>query len=499
VTFSDEEVSVTTDAPTAIAVPGEAEPCVPLPAPSRRYDRSIVEGPLQAAVWKLAWPTMVANIMGGLQGIVDHAMVGHFVGYNANAGIGVALQIFIVVIVFIMSLFTGMSILVARFVGANDEHMADRTVYQAFLTASFLSLVVLAPVGYVVSPWLLNFVNATPAVQAEALPYLRISFVYSLGTLLFFMIGGALRSAGDARTPMILGGVMTLLNVALNVVLISGFGPIPAYGTAGAAVGTVIAAAIVSAYGMWKLAHGGWVVSFPKGLGYRPDWTIIRALFKFGLPTGVQGVVMNIGGVLMLAFIGALAQSAEAQAAFAISYSQLFSFVTWTAVGLLGAAATTAGQNLGAGHPDRAEQAVHIAARFGLIGAAALGLCFFFIPRQLLAIFGMTEPAVVDIGVQLLRVLSVSGLFVVVALAYTGGLQGTGDTRSPMYISIVSQILIPLSYCFVLQQANALDPIDIWFAILAGHVTRCVLSVVRFNQGKWRAIKVVVGTGEPRR
>jgi putative MATE family efflux protein len=482
-------------APDPASEPSESDPCIPPPPQGRRYDRSIIEGPLQAAVWKLAWPTMLTNIVGGLQGIVDHAMVGHFVGYNANAGIGVALQIFIVVIVFIMSLFTGMSILVARFVGANDELMADRTVYQAFLTATFLSLVVLAPIGYAVSPGLLEFVNATPAVQAEALPYLRISFVYSLGTLLFFMIGGALRAAGDARTPMVLGIGMTVLNVVLNVVLIRGLGPIPAYGTAGAAMGTAIAAAVVAAYGMWKLWHGGWVVSFPKGLGYRPDWPIISALFKFGLPTGVQGVVMNVGGVLLLAFIGALEQSAEAQAAFAISYSQLFSFITWTAVGLLAAAATTAGQNLGAGQPDRAEAAVHVAARFGLAGAAALGLCFFFLPRQLLAIFGMTEPSVVDIGVQLLRVLSVSGLFVVVALAYTGGLQGTGDTRSPMYISIVSQIVIPLGFCFVLQQSGRLDPIGIWVAILLGHATRCALTVWRFNQGQWRTIKVGVGGG----
>ena len=464
---------------------------------SRRYDRSIVEGPLQAAVWKLAWPTMLANIIGGLQGIVDHAMVGHFVGYTANAGIGVALQIFIVVIVFIMSLFTGMSILVARFAGANDELMADRTVYQAFLTATFLSLVVLAPVGYVVSPWLLQFVNATPEVQAEALPYLRISFVYSLGTLLFFMVGGALRAAGDARTPMVLGIVMTVLNIVLNIILIPGFGPIPAFGTAGAAIGTVIAAAVMAAYGMWKLWRGGWVVSFPRGLGYRPDWEIIRALFRFGLPTGVQGVVMNIGGVFLLAFIGSLAQSAEAQAAFAISYSQLFSFITWTAVGLLGAAATTAGQNLGAGRPERAQQAVSISARIGLIGAAAIGLAFLLMPRLLLAVFGMTEPVVVELGVQLLRILSLSGLFVVVALAYTGGLQGTGDTRSPMYISIVSQIVIPLGYCFILQQMGRLDPLDIWLAILAGHVTRCVLSVVRFNQGRWRTITVAVGNRRP--
>ena len=119
-----------------------------------------------------------------------------------------------------------------------------------------------------------------------------------------------------------------------------------------------------------------------------------------------------------------------------------------------------------------------------------VGAFFLLIPRQLLAIFGMSDPAVVEIGVELLRILSVSGLFIAVALTYTGGLQGTGDTRSPLYISIASQIVVPLSICFVIQQMGRLDPIDIWIAILIGHATRCLLSVVRFNQGEWRKIAV---------
>ena len=86
--------------------------------------------------------------------------------------------------------------------------------------------------------------------------------------------------------------------------------------------------------------------------------------------------------------------------------------------------------------------------------------------------------------------LSVSGLFVTVALTYTGGLQGTGDTRSPLYISLVSQVLVPLGICFVVQRTGTLDPIDVWLAILAGHVTRCALSVLRFRQGRWREITV---------
>jgi len=105
----------------------------------------------------------------------------------------------------------------------------------------------------------------------------------------------------------------------------------------------------------------------------------------------------------------------------------------------------------------------------------------------------MNEGVVVEIGVQLLGYLAVSGLFITVALVYTGGLQGTGDTRSPLYISIVSQVIVPLGICAVVQAVSALEPHHIWTAIVVGHMTRCGLSVIRFRQGKWREIKVEIG------
>src|ERR1051325_10548618 len=369
---------------TDVAVQAEAADVPPTKAGARgerrRYDRSIIEGPLQPAVWKLAWPTMLTNIIGGMQGIVDHVMVGHFVGYTGNAAIGVSWQIFLVVIAFIMSLFTGMGVLVARFAGAGDEAMVDRTVYQAFLTAIGLSIGIMAPLGYFLSPILLDLVHATPQVKAEALPFIRIMFGFSFGMLVFYMLGGALRSAGDARTPMVLGVTMTLLNIGLNVILIRGMGPIPAFGTTGAAMGTSLAGGIVAIYALWKLTRGGWVVSFPRGGPWKPDWEIIRSLFRFGLPSGIQGIAMNIGGVLLLSFIGSVANGAAAQAAYAISYGQLFSFITWTSVGLMGASAAVAGQNLGARHPDRADQAMHVAARIALGGASFVGFFFLVFP-----------------------------------------------------------------------------------------------------------------------
>jgi putative MATE family efflux protein len=433
---------------------------------------------------------MLANVIGGLQGMIDHVMVGHLVGFAGNAAIGVAWQIFVIVIVFITSLFTGMSVLVARFAGAGDEGKVDRTVYQAFLTAIGLSLFVMAPVGYLASPYLLDLVHAAPTVKKEALPFLRIMFLFSSGMLVFFMLGGALRAAGDARTPMLLGVATTLCTIGFNVVLIRGLGPIPSYGTRGAAMGTCLASGSVALYSLYKLWHGGWVVSFPRSGSFGPDWTIIRQLFRFGLPSGVQGIAMNVGGLLMLGFIGSLAQSAASQAAFAIGYSQLFSLVTWTSFGLMGASGAIAGQNLGAGRPDRAIAGVHAAARLGLAVATVLGLLFFFIPQQLLGVFGQSDPDVLRIGTQLLRVLSVSGLFITVTLTFQGGLQGTGDTKSPLYISIIAQVIVPLGICFVVQRLGRLDAMHIWIAILIGHFIRCLLNVIRFDQGKWRTIKV---------
>lgn len=462
------------------------------PRAKKGFDRSIVEGPIGSAVWKLAWPTMLQNAIGGLQGMVDHVMVGHFVGYEGNAAIGVSWQIFLVVMVFIGSLFTGMGVLVARFTGADEPEKVNRTVHQAFLTAAALSVGILAPAGYFLAPGLLDVVNAEPAVQAEALPYLRIMFVFSFGMMVFFMLGGALRSAGDAKTPLRLGIVMTILNIALNVVLIAGLGPVPAFGTTGAAMGTVIAGGLMSLYATWALFSGRWVIQLHRAMSFRPDWSIIRELFRFGLPAGFQGVVMNIGGVLLLRFIGSVERSAEAQAAYAIGYTELFSLITWTSVGLMGATAAVAGQNLGAGKAERSIQGVRVASKIGLGVAVVVGSMFLLIPDALLDVFGMDDPNVVQIGVQLLAFLSVSGLFVTVALAYTGGLQGTGDTRSPLYISIVSQVVVPLGLCWVIQTFWGLQPHHIWAAIVLGHVTRATLSVLRFRQGQWRDIEVKI-------
>jgi putative MATE family efflux protein len=482
-----------TPAADAILVPGSGPvPAAAEPKPAQRFDRSLVEGPIGPAVWGLAWPAMLQNIIAGLQGIIDHVLVGNFVGYRANAAIGVSWQIIIVVIVFIASLFTGMGVLVARFAGANEPEKVNRVVYQAFLTAAGLA-VLMGAVGYLASPVLLDVVHAAPEVQREALPFLRAMFLGIFAMMVFFLLSGAFRAAGDARTPLRLGVMTTVLTIAFNVVLI------PRLGTLGAALGTIASSVVAAVFGVWRIFSPGSVIRFHRGMDLKPDFGIIRSILRFGLPTGLQGIAMNIAGVLLLRFIGSLPQSAAAQAAYAVAYTELFSLITWTSVGLLGAAATIAGQNLGAGKPERAARGVAVASRIGLGLAVAIGLFFLTVPGLLLGVFGMTEPLVKSLGKELLRFLSLSGLFVTVALTYTGGLQGTGDTRGPLYISLISQIVVPIGLCVGFQAMGGLQPAKIWLAIVVGHLSRATLSVARFRQGRWRHIAVDIGPGRASR
>ena len=336
--------------------------------------------------------------------------------------------------------------------------------------------------------------NAAPEVQREALPFLRAMFLGIVGMLMFFMLSGAFRAAGDPRTPLRLGIAHDGAHHRLQRP------PDPA----GSARSARRSAPSRAARSSRPTASGGCsrpdsVIHFRRGMDLAPDLGIIRSLFRFGLPTGVQGIAMNVAGVLLLRFIGSLEHSAAAQAAYAVGYTELFSLITWTSVGLMGASATIAGQNLGAGNPERAT-ARRGGGRRGSASAWPRSSARMFLadPRPAAGAVRHDRPARHRRSAQqLLLYLSVSGLFVTVALSYTGGLQGTGDTRSPLYISIVSQIVVPLGWCASLQATRGLQPADIWLAIVLGHVTRAALSVLRFRQGRWRQIRVDIEPAQP--
>lgn len=458
----------------------------------KAFDPELVSGSVGRSIWKLAWPAVTLSLVNGLHGFVDHILVGNFLGYTSNAAIGVAWQLFLVVMVFIVSMFGGMGVVVARAAGRQDHETVNRAVYHTFLFVTYFFLLVALPGGYFLAPHLLPLVHATPEVQAEALPYLRILFMASAPLFLMIMVTSALQSAGDPKTPLKLGILATVLNIVITAALITGIGPLPKLGTASAAIGTCAAPLVSIVIIIVLMVRGKLIVRLPEKLTLIPDFSLLKVTARIGIPTGLQNVLLNIGGVVLLRYVGALPESAAAQAAYTICYSQLFSFVVWASIGLRSASAAMIGQNIGAGRPERGRDGVQLAAMFGVVWAVMLGIIFWTAPGVLLGFFDAAQEPVRGLGVQLLQFLAFSGMFLAAAQAFTGGLQGAGETKTPMYIAFFSQIIVMPGICATLHAMGVLSAAGIWSAILIGHATRFALTFAAFRTGRWANVRLEI-------
>lgn len=454
----------------------------------KQFDDELTSGSVARSVWKLVWPVVLLNLVNGLHGFCDHILIGRFLpspDNAANAAIGIAWQVFLVVVVFIASLFQGMSVLIARYAGKRDRDMMSEVAYNAFLSSVYILVFIVAPMGYFVAPYLLQVVQAEPQVVAHALPYLRILFTCGAPLFIMFMIVGAFQASGDPKTPLLLGVLSTTLNIGISFVLIVGLGPFPALGTVGAALGTVIAPLVSVSVALSLVMRRKMILQPPRRFHLLPDMDIMRDVARIGLPTGIQGVLLNLGGVFLLTFIGFLPNSSAAQAAYTICYAQLFSFVTWASFALRSASATLMGQNIGAGKIARGKAAVGVAALYGVCWAIAIGSAFWFMPEFLLGLFGATDEPILSYATTLLRVLAFSGLVLAPTLALTGGIQGAGQTKIPMVIAFATQIVLLLGICSFFYLRDTLTTTKIWLAILTTHSVRFLMTWAVFRTEAW--------------
>ncbi len=454
----------------------------------KAFDKEIVSGSLLRSVWKLAWPLVLLNLINGMHGIVDHVLIGHFHGSAdnaANAAIGVAWQVFLVIVVFIASIFHGMNVLIARYAGRQDRDTISEVFYAAFMVSLIILVGIVAPLGYFCAPLLLRAVNIADEVYVHALPYLRLLFLCGAPLFLMFMLTGAFHASGEPKTPLKLGILTTALNILISSVLIIGIGPFPPLGVMGAALGTVLAPTVSCGIGLYLVFSRRMIIQPPRRFRVLPDLQLLRGMARIGIPTGIQGVLLNIAGVLLLRYISTLEHSAAAQAAYTICYAQLFSLVTWTSFGLRAAAGTLMGQNIGAGVRRRGKRGVVFAACMGAAWSFAVGVVFWTYPGVLLRLFNAVDEPVFSFGVSLLRYLSLSGVAVAVNLALTGGLQGAGATRVPMFIAFATQIVALLSICQFFLSMGTLTADKVWAALFFSHALRLTLTWLVFRTDGW--------------
>lgn len=459
------------------------------------FDREIISGSRLRSVWKLAWPVVTLNLVNGSHGFIDHVLIGHFItspDKAANAAIGVGWQVFMVVVVFIVSIFQGMNVLIARYSGKQDRATISEVFHSALLASIYCLVFVLAPLGYFLSPFLLRILDVAPEVHRHALPYLRLLFLFGTPLFLMFLLTGAFNASGDPKTPLKLGILTTVLNVVISTLLITGAGPFPVMGVVGAGLGTVLAPMVSCALGVYLIYSRRMIIQPPARVHFLPNMRLLRAIVNIGIPTGMQGVLLNVGGVVLIWYISALPQSAPAQAAYTICYTQLFSLITWTSFGLRAASGTLMGQNIGAGNPSRGRECVLLAAALGTVWSILIGALFWTRADPLLALFNANVEPVHGFGTSLLAFLAISGVMVTITQAMTGAMQGAGATRPPLLIAFATQIVILLGLCQIFSALGILSAWLIWTAIFVSHGSRLVLTALVFRTPNWVHVPVEI-------
>lgn len=438
---------------------------------------------LREEVTALAWPSLVENLLQTMLGVVNMMMVGRL-GPASIASIGVAQQIVFTLQVAYSGLAVGNTALVARSIGARDPDQAQRIAKQSLVLGALVAAVITV-LGLTFAEHAISLMGASDDMRELAVPYFRTVVLGSMFMMVMFIGNGTLRGAGDTRLPMMITGVINLVNLDLSYLLIFGKLGLPALGINGAAVANLSAQAVGSAIVLYMLFSGRSKVKLGWRTGWGLDPALVKRLLNIGTPAAVEQVFMRLGMTTysaMVISLGTMVYAAQ-QIIFTIMN---FSFMPGFAFGV--AATTMVGQSLGARNPARAEESGWEATRLGIMWLSAMGVGFFLFAEPLLGLF-TSDPRVIAYAAPCLRLIAWAQPLQALALVLAGALRGAGDTRWTMLITTGSiwVLRIPLSYLFGIVLDLGL--VGVWMGNSLDSLVRGLAVTWRYCTGRWQSIR----------
>jgi putative MATE family efflux protein len=384
---------------------------------------------------------------------------------------------------------TGATALVSRHVGARDTAGANRFANQA-VVLSMLFGALGAGFLYAMAPTFVALQGLHGDAQRIAIQYLRID---AFGYVLYgVMLGGAasLRGAGDMKAPMLLMGVVNVVNAYFSTVLVYGLWGMPNIGTPGIAVGTLIGRLTGGLLMIALLLRGRSGLKLSRKL-IRPRWEDIRRLLRVGVPAGIDAVIHWTGHFVFLMLVGRIGSGAMQTASYAAHMVgvriEALSFLPAQAWGA--AAATLVGQGLGAGRPAVAmrrglQAATHIA-----LMTTMMGVIYFSFAPQLFGFFS-ADPLVAEVGVAPLRLLAFVQPALGILIVFLHALRGAGDTRRPVLFTIIGTWGIRLPVAAILVYGFGFGLLGAWIGMAADIIVRASLMSARFLRGRWKYVVV---------
>jgi MATE family multidrug resistance protein len=444
---------------------------------------------IRRLVLGLAWPVIVEQLLQTAVGVVDLLMVSRL-GAAAIAGVGVSVQVLFVIFAGIAAIATGTTVLIARFVGSGAKADAARVVKQSIVLGVLLG-VFLAVVGIPLAKPLVAALGAAPDVVEAGGVYLQIVFLSGIPLTLAFVLGAAMRGAGDSRTPMLVAVGINVINVVVALVLIFGLLGFPALGVAGSAWGAAAGRLAGTVAMLVLLARGVGNGSLrlgddPGRRGWLPDPPLVTRLARIGLPSMGEQLSRSLGMLLFSTIVISLGTAVFAAQRITFNILSL-SFLP--GFGFAMAATALTGQALGAGLPDRARRATWFAVRSAVAWMGTMGVLFFVAAPLFMRVF-TDDPEIVTVGEHALRVLAFGQPQVAVAQVLAGGLRGAGDTRFPMVTTTVSMWLVrlPVAWFFVTHLGLGLP--GAYASFIFGSTLEALAIYLRYRAGAWQRQRV---------
>jgi putative MATE family efflux protein len=411
--------------------------------------------------------------------VADVFWVAHL-GADAVATVGLTESMLALVYTVAMGLSIGVTATVARRIGERDPERAAETAVQGIWLGVLLAIL-LGVAGIALAPLLLRVMGASPAIVATGTRYTQVMLGGNLVVMLLFLINAVFRGAGDAAIAMRVLWLANLLNIVLGPLLIFGLGPLPKLGVTGAAVATTLGRGVGVLFQLWYLARPGRRVTVARRhLRLQPAlmWRLIR-LSGAGMLQVLIGTASWIGLVRVVATFGSAPLAGYTIGMRVIMFALLPSW------GLSNAAATMVGQGLGAGKPDRAEQAVWRAGIYNLIFLSAVGLFFVAAAGPIVSIFS-SEPAVAQVATRCLRIVALGFPLYAYGMVLGQSFNGAGDTWTPTWLNLLCFWVLEIPLAWALSNPGGHGPTGAFIAITVAFSVIAVASALLFKRGRWK-------------
>jgi putative MATE family efflux protein len=452
--------------------------------PPARTD--LTQGPIARTLLMFSLPVLGTSALQSLNGSINAIWVGRLLGPEALTATTNATLILLFMLGTLFGLGMAATILVGQAVGAKDLPRAKKVVGTT-MTFFFTFATAVAIAGYFSSEKILIWMDTPPEARALAETYLRVIFLAMPFMSVFALMVMLQRGAGDARLPFLFTTLATLLDLALNPLLISGFGPFPRMGIAGSATSLLLSQAIgmsaMLVYVYWRKAELRLTRDEVHLL--KPDRDLLGTIIFKGLPMGAQMMVISLSGLIMMSMINAY--GAETAAAYGVAF-QLWAYVQMPAMAIGAAVSSMAAQSVGARKWDRLEQAAKSGVLINAMLTGALVVALYIADPFIVGLFLPNQAGAIAIAEHINTIAGWSFILFGITFVLFGVVRSTGAVTPPLIILIVALFGVRIGFATLMQPAWGADAI--WWSFPVSMSVAAALAVAYYRWGGWRSARM---------